>query len=73
MEEWGQLKDSFFIDRMTGFAARMSAQADAFGEPGLKAWSAQVLDQAGAFDMENLPATFRRFPEVVEAVRGHCR
>ncbi len=71
--EWGQLKDSFFIDRMTGFSARMSALADTFREPGLKSWSGQVLDQAGAFDMENLPATFRRFPEVVEAIRAQCR
>ncbi|NTV75951.1 MAG: response regulator, partial [Holophaga sp.] len=73
LAEWGQLKDSFFIDRMTGFSSRMSELADAFQEPGLKAWSGQVLDQAGAFDMENLPATFRRFPEVVEAIRAHCR
>ncbi|BDU71755.1 hybrid sensor histidine kinase/response regulator [Mesoterricola silvestris] len=70
--EWRQLEDSFFIDRMTGFAARMAALADTYGEPGLKAWSGQVLDQAGAFDMENLPATFRRFPDVVDAIRRLC-
>ncbi len=70
--EWERLKDAFFIDKMTAFSERMGALGDDFREPSLRSWADRVLAQAQAFDMENLPATFRRFADVVEAIRGLC-
>jgi hypothetical protein len=72
MAEWETLKDSFFIDRMKAFSERMGTLAAQYQEPGLGAWAAKARDQAGAFDMENLPTTFRRFPEVVAGIRRQC-
>jgi len=69
LAEWARLKDGFFIERMVAFSAQTGELADRFQEPGLKAWSLGVREQARSFDMENLPGTFRRFPEVVEAIR----
>jgi signal transduction histidine kinase len=72
MEEWEILKDAFFIDRMTAFSERMGTLARRYQEPGLGDWAGTVRAQAGAFDMENLPGTFRRFPEVVAGIRKLC-
>jgi len=69
LPEWETLRSSFFMDRMAAFADRMGALAAEFGEPGLAAWAAQVQAQTRAFDMDRLPATFRRFPQVLEAIR----
>ena len=72
MAEWERLRESFFIDRMNEFSVGMAALADQYREPGLARWAAQVREQARYFDMERLPGTFRRFPEVVEEIRKLC-
>jgi len=73
LAEWETLRSSFFMDKMAAFAGRMGALAEDYGEPGLGAWAAQVQAQTRAFDMDRLPATFRRFPQVLEAIRGACQ
>jgi len=67
--EWEKLKEAFFIDRMATFSARMGVLAGQYQEPELAAWATLVQDQARAYDMENLPTTFKRFPEVLAGIR----
>jgi len=71
MEEWSRLKDAFFIDKMAAFGARIAELGARHGSSPLQRWAARVQEQARAYDMENLPGTFRRFAEVVEEVRGN--
>ncbi|BDU75895.1 hybrid sensor histidine kinase/response regulator [Mesoterricola sediminis] len=73
LPEWTRLKDVFFIDRMAAFAVRIAAIGDRHGSPALQTWAGRVQDQARAYDMENLPTTFRRFADVVEDLRAALR
>ena len=67
-EEWEKNKQSFFFNEIEEFAEKIKKLGTDYNLQFLTDWGQELCGQAQSFNMDELPATFERFPEIVAEI-----
>jgi signal transduction histidine kinase/ligand-binding sensor domain-containing protein/CheY-like chemotaxis protein len=67
---WPELCQSLAMDEVEQFAQRLAAWAEEGGWPELREYAAALSAQVQQFDVDRLPQTLRRFPELEARLPG---
>ncbi len=67
---WPRLRQTMAIGEIEDFAAKLKGLAEAGHWPELRAYAEALERQAQDFDLDRLPQTLGRFPDVVQALNG---
>jgi len=68
---WPRLSQTMAIGEIEDFAAKLKGLAEEGHWPELRAYAGALERQAQDFDLDRLPQTLGRFPEVVQALDGN--
>lgn len=63
------ITDSFIMDDIKGFAARIEKLGKKYNIGPVQKWADKITSQADSFDMENLSITLNYFPELIDKVK----
>ncbi|MCP4752246.1 MAG: response regulator, partial [Proteobacteria bacterium] len=65
---WEGLRETLTVNDIEAFAQRLIELDDAFHYRPLKTWADDLLQQAVMFDVEALPVTLNRFPDLIREI-----
>lgn len=66
MENWNRIQKVFVINEIIGFGEKIHELSVQYSLGKLNIWSEDLIDQAKSFDMEKLPVTLSKFPEIIK-------
>ncbi len=69
LPKWEDTQETLIFDEIEEFSIQARMQGAEYGCALLISWSDTVMKQMRQFDMENLSATFEKFPELIKKIR----
>jgi two-component system CheB/CheR fusion protein len=70
-ETWEELRDALLISEIEEFASRIQALGNEYGYPPLISWGDCLQEQVDLFQLDVLPGTLGRFPQLIEEMRSY--
>ncbi|MCB2204157.1 hypothetical protein KQI65_05360 [bacterium] len=70
---WQDVSRSYHIQQMEQFAQHVHDAASSFAYTPLVEWSGTLLAQVKRFDMEHIPRTLEKFPDLLENLAAQCQ
>ncbi len=69
-EVWPGLCQTLTVRRISQFAGRLQQWADDYRAPMLRRYGETLAEQSQQFDLDNLPKTLAKFPEMITTIRA---
>ena len=71
IDEWKDIQKAFVIKEIEDFGMKINKMGSAYKVITIEKWGEEVFKQAQNFDLEKLPKTLDKFPDLLEEIRSY--